>query len=305
MTKAQRRQALLLAHWLGPVACHACGATFPTAQVAKTLEAILRSSSPGLHLSDLRTLCFYCPGYDLQHDGRCDPDVPVTARLYWRYGVDCAHEAHRAPDQTRGGVGQPVSERPELHSGLPSRPESDNPSHSRALPVPHEHQRASPSAPVACERGTLMYELKVVRERRAGYGSLRSIRSSREVYDLFHDRFAHADREEFIVVPLDAKNRVLGFHVVSVGSLTSSLVHPRECFKVAILANAAALILVHNHPSGDPKPSSEDLAITKRLSEIGELMGIRVLDHVVVGDNRYVSFVDDGLLSQGMLRTAA
>jgi DNA repair protein RadC len=150
-----------------------------------------------------------------------------------------------------------------------------------------------------------MYELKVVRERRTGYGSLRSMRSSHEVYELFQRRFAQADREEFIVVPLDAKNRVLGFHVVSVGSLTSSLVHPRECFKVAILANAAALILVHNHPSGDPKPSSEDLAITKRLGEIGELMGIRVLDHVVVGDNRYVSFVDDGLLSQGMLRTAA
>lgn len=305
MTNAQRRHARLLARWLGPVACHACGAAFSTAQVATTLETVLRIFAPGLHLSDLRILCFYCPGYDLQHDGRCDPNVPATARLYWRRGADGEPEAHWAPDQTRGGVAQPVSERSELHSGLPRLPASDHPSHPCALPVPNERQRDSHSAPVACERGTLMYELKVVRERRAGYGSLRSIRSSREVYDLFHDRFAHADREEFIVLPLDAKNRALGFHVVSVGSLTSSLVHPRECFKVAILANAAALILVHNHPSGDPKPSSEDLAITKRLSEIGELMGIRVLDHVVVGDNRYVSFVDDGLLSQGMLRTAA
>jgi DNA repair protein RadC len=97
-----------------------------------------------------------------------------------------------------------------------------------------------------------------------------------------------------LVVPLDTKNRVLGFHVVSVGSLGASLVHPREVFKIAILANAASVILVHNHPSGDPEPSAEDRRVTERLKEAGELVGIPVLDHVVIGDGRYVSFTDRG-----------
>lgn len=140
----------------------------------------------------------------------------------------------------------------------------------------------------------VMYELKVVRERRQDYRAPRRIQSSREVYDAFRERFERADREEFLVVLLDAKNRMLGFNVVSVGSLSSSLVHPREVFKPAILANAASIILVHNHPSGDPYPSAEDTSITKRLREVGEIMGVNVLDHVIIGEDRYLSFVDDG-----------
>lgn len=95
---------------------------------------------------------------------------------------------------------------------------------------------------------------------------------------------------------LDGKNRLAGFNVVSIGSLTASLVHPREVFKAAILANAAAMIVVHNHPSGDPTPSAEDIAITQRLRQAGELLGISLLDHVVIGDDRYVSFADEGIL---------
>ena len=98
-----------------------------------------------------------------------------------------------------------------------------------------------------------MHELKIVRERRAGYGSLTRVRSSADVYAAFKERFAQVDREEFLVLVLDAKNAVLGFNLVSVGTLTSSLVHPREVFKPAILGNAAALILIHNHPSGAPR----------------------------------------------------
>jgi DNA repair protein RadC len=139
-----------------------------------------------------------------------------------------------------------------------------------------------------------MYELKVVRERKAGYGQRTQFRSSQDIYEMFRERFLRADREEFVVLLMDAKNKLLGFHVVSVGSLTSSVVHPREVFKIAILGNAAAIILLHNHPSGDPIPSNEDLSITTRLCQIGEVLGIRVLDHVVVGDGRYVSFIDDG-----------
>ena len=139
-----------------------------------------------------------------------------------------------------------------------------------------------------------MHELKIVRERRAGYGSLTRVRSSADVYAAFKERFAQVDREEFLVLVLDAKNAVLGFNLVSVGTLTSSLVHPREVFKPAILGNAAALILIHNHPSGDPAPSAEDLHITRRLREVGAVFDIKVLDHIIVGDGRYVSFVDDG-----------
>ncbi|MCC6850431.1 MAG: JAB domain-containing protein [Deltaproteobacteria bacterium] len=141
-----------------------------------------------------------------------------------------------------------------------------------------------------------MFELKVVRERRPGYGSARRVATSREVYDAFRERFAPLDREEFLVVPLGGKNQILGFHVVSVGTLTASLVHPREVYKIALLANAAAVIVVHNHPSGDPTPSAEDVAITRRLREAGELLGVSLLDHVVIGDERYISFADDGIL---------
>lgn len=139
-----------------------------------------------------------------------------------------------------------------------------------------------------------MCELKIIRERKEGYGLRQQFRSSQEIYEMFRERFERADREEFLVLLLDAKNKLLGFHVVSVGSLTSSIVHPREVYKIAILGNAAALIFLHNHPSGDPTPSAEDLHITNRLRQVGDVLGIRVLDHVVIGDGRYVSFVDDG-----------
>ena len=84
--------------------------------------------------------------------------------------------------------------------------------------------------------------------------------------------------------------------LVSIGSLNQSIVHPREVFKTALLSSAAAIILVHQHPTGDPTPSSEDLSITRRLKEAGEIMGIKVLDHIIVGDRQYQSFVESGLL---------
>jgi DNA repair protein RadC len=84
--------------------------------------------------------------------------------------------------------------------------------------------------------------------------------------------------------------------MVSVGSLNQSIVHPREVFKTACLSNAAALILIHQHPSGDSTPSSEDISITRRLKEAGEIMGIKVLDHIIVGDGEYCSFTERGLL---------
>jgi DNA repair protein RadC len=141
-----------------------------------------------------------------------------------------------------------------------------------------------------------VYELKIVRERRQGYGSLRRIATASDVFEVFRSRFERSDREEFLLVLLDGRNQVAGFNVVSTGTLTASLVHPREVFKPAILGNAAALILIHNHPSGDPEPSAEDKALTERLRQAGDLIGIRVLDHVVIGDGRYASFAELQLL---------
>src|SRR5262245_122779 len=105
-----------------------------------------------------------------------------------------------------------------------------------------------------------------------------------------------ADKEHFLLLTLNNKNRVNGFKVVSTGSLTASLVHPREVWRAALHLCAAAVIFVHNHPSGDPAPSQEDQEITRRLKETGDLLGIRVLDHIVLGQERFFSFSDKGLL---------
>ena len=106
--------------------------------------------------------------------------------------------------------------------------------------------------------------------------------------------FAWLDREQFLVCCLDAKHAIIGVNVVSIGSLTLSIVHPREVFKPAILLNTSAIICAHNHPSGDPEPSSEDRALTTRLRQAGDLLGITVLDHIILGDDRTYSFADCG-----------
>lgn len=106
------------------------------------------------------------------------------------------------------------------------------------------------------------------------------------------------DRECFVALLLDGKNRIVALHLVSQGSLNQSIVHPRETFKAAILANSAAIILAHNHPTGDLTPSSEDIAITRRLKEAGDLLGIRVLDHIIIDTDsgNSQSFTEMGLL---------
>jgi DNA repair protein RadC len=120
--------------------------------------------------------------------------------------------------------------------------------------------------------------------------------SPRQVFDYFHHEFRDSRKECFLTLLLDGKNRIIRRVQVSEGSLNQSIVHPREVFNPAVKESAAAVILVHNHPTGDPAPSSEDIAITRRLKDAGEIMGIRVLDHIIVGDGEYVSFVERGLL---------
>ncbi len=109
-------------------------------------------------------------------------------------------------------------------------------------------------------------------------------------------RYAARPVETFGLLALDARHRLRREAVVSVGCLTASLVHPREVFQEAVVSRAAALVLFHNHPSGDPEPSAEDLALTRRLAAAGSLMGIEVLDHLVLGAGRYVSLKERGVL---------
>ncbi len=119
--------------------------------------------------------------------------------------------------------------------------------------------------------------------------------SSLQVFRILSD-LKSMDVETFLCLHLNGKNIVKALQVVSIGSLSSSLVHPREVFRSAIINGAAAVILAHNHPSGDPAPSDEDLQITKRLCEVGKLIGIKCLDHIIIGSGRYFSFADQGLI---------
>ena len=155
----------------------------------------------------------------------------------------------------------------------------------------HTTQRKQASVPI--------YKISLVREGRVPCYN-QQIRSSADASTLLHTYLADVDREHFVVLMLDQKNKIIGINTVSVGSLTASVVHSREVFKPAILSNAAALILAHNHPSGAPQPSQEDRVLTVRLVAAGKLLGISVLDHVIIGDgtSAYFSFADEGLLER-------
>ena len=124
-----------------------------------------------------------------------------------------------------------------------------------------------------------------------------TISSPSDAAGLMMEEMRHYLREHFCVVLLDTKNKVMGVEEISVGSLNTSLVHPREVFRPAIRKACASVILIHNHPSGDPTPSREDLEVTRRLTEAGKLMGIEVLDHLVIGDGKFISFREKGLLN--------
>jgi DNA repair protein RadC len=145
--------------------------------------------------------------------------------------------------------------------------------------------------------GTLQAALELGR-RIAGRAWRRGerLRSSAEVYRALAPTLRDLRQEVFLVILLDGRNRKIAEVRVSLGSLSASIVHPREVFLPAIRISAAAILVAHNHPSGDPRPSEEDREVTWRLAEAGELLGIRVLDHVIVGEDAYHSFADEGTL---------
>lgn len=141
-------------------------------------------------------------------------------------------------------------------------------------------------------------KVRLVMEEGIGYGETPNITNA-DAAAAIGRAYINAnfpDREMCIALILDTKNRITGVYTVSVGSLNVSIVHPREVFKAAILGNAAAIVLIHNHPSGDPAPSREDFNLTERMKKAGDLLGIRFLDHVIIGHNSHYGMADKGHL---------
>jgi DNA repair protein RadC len=124
----------------------------------------------------------------------------------------------------------------------------------------------------------------------------RTIDVPKDAADAFRSLLADEPCEVFGMICLDTRHRVIAYHEVSRGTLDATIVHPREVFKAALLANAAAIVVAHNHPSGDPSPSRDDAELTTRLAAAGQLLGIELIDHIVIGDGRHCSFRESRLL---------
>ena len=141
-----------------------------------------------------------------------------------------------------------------------------------------------------------VFRLSLIKDHVLPYTTASLILTPLQVYELIKEYLQGTDREQFIAIFLDSRSEVIGINTVSVGTLTESLVHPREVFKGAILANAASIIIAHNHPSGDHHASEADLAVTSKLKEAGRILGIPLEDHVVIGREGFTSFRQEGLL---------
>jgi DNA repair protein RadC len=147
-----------------------------------------------------------------------------------------------------------------------------------------------------------VYRVSLVKDESVSFGNVR-LANSQEAQALIRTLIldkGQPDREQFVVVLLNTKNEVIGLNIVSVGALSSAPVHPREVLKPAILANSAAIILAHNHPSNDLSPSQEDIAITRKIIAAAEIVGIQVHEHLIISmeDDRYYSFADQGIIAK-------
>jgi DNA repair protein RadC len=141
-----------------------------------------------------------------------------------------------------------------------------------------------------------VFRVSLIKERAIPYAHATHVLAPQQVYELVKEYLQGTDREHFIVLFLDSRSEVIGIHTVSIGTLTESLVHAREVFKGAILANAASVIVAHNHPSGEALASEADYSVTGKLKEAGRILGIPIEDHVIVGAEGYFSFRQQGLL---------
>lgn len=148
--------------------------------------------------------------------------------------------------------------------------------------------------PMSAKRVDIV-SVRLVKERCLLYND-RTVRSPEDGYNLFKQFLGELDRKYLVVMCLDVKNQPTAINVCHIGSLNSSIVHPREVMKTAILSNPASILICHNHPSGQPEPSPEDIDVTKRLVEAGKIIGIDVLDHIVIGDGRFISLKEKGYM---------
>ena len=139
------------------------------------------------------------------------------------------------------------------------------------------------------------YRVELVREG-SQVSEYKSVCSPGDAASVIEAYLRGVDREHFIVLLLNTKNRLIGINTVSVGSLDLCIAHPREVFKPAILANAAGIIIAHNHPSGDTTPSRDDVELSKRIKDAGEILGIPLLDSIIVGDGPFYSLKENGLI---------
>ena len=173
---------------------------------------------------------------------------------------------------------------------------------SRPAPVVQEPApRSHPSGIHGAYRDALfsgvpLYTTRLVRERTFTFPTRDQVRSPADAAAVLAEYFSDRDREEFVVAFLDTANTLTGLHVASVGGLAASIVEPRQVFKAAVLANAAAVLLAHNHPSGNPEPSREDVAVTRQLVEAGKVMGVPVHDHLILTDHGHTSLAERGLM---------
>ena len=139
--------------------------------------------------------------------------------------------------------------------------------------------------------------LRIIKENAGRYDVNKKIQSPEDVFNIAQKVIKANEyaEENLWLITLDTKNNITGIFTVSTGSLNSTIVHPREIFKRAVLQNAASIIICHNHPSGDPVPSQEDINITKRIYDAGKILGIELLDHIIIGDNKYTSLKEKGV----------
>ena len=137
--------------------------------------------------------------------------------------------------------------------------------------------------------------IKMVKESSFLYQT-RKISSPKDAYEMIKEQLEGLDREQFIIACLNTKNEPTNISVVAVGILNKAIVHPREVFKTAILSNAASIMAFHNHPSGETTPSQQDIQLTNRLYEAGELLGIKLLDHLIIGEGTFTSLKEKGYL---------
>ena len=252
---------------------------------------------------------------------RVETDAPWFARRTVLYG-SASEPPPGMPPEAEPLAHEPLAHEPLAHEPLAHEPLAHEPLAHEPLaheplahePLAHEPLAGGPPSVVrepstvasrsearvayrdALFSGVPLYATRLVRERTFTFPTRDQVRSPADVAVVLRAYFEDRDREEFLVLFLDTASSLTGIHVASVGGLAASIVEPRQVFKAAVLANAAAIIVAHQHPSGNPEPSREDVAVTRQLVEAGEVMGIPVHDHLIVTDHGHTSLAERGLI---------